>query len=209
MTDTTDARSIVEAGYDAVAGRYAALEQPGKEWPRMRWLERLLSKTREGSRVLDVGCGNGVPAPRAIAERFEATGIDISAAQVEQARRNVPEAEFLHADLMKVDFDVPFAAISAFYLIEHVPRERHGAIFERFHRWLEPGGHLLFTIEPFDEPGIVGDWLGKPMFFSQHTAEKTLELVIAAGFQVIESDVETQLEGGREVSYLWVLARRR
>jgi hypothetical protein len=34
-------------------------------------------------------------------------------------------------------------------------------------RWLEPGGRLLFKIETEEQPGLVGDWLGKPMFFSR------------------------------------------
>ena len=46
------------------------------------------------------------------------------------------------------------------------------------------------------------------MFFSQHDAETTLALVRAAGFEVLRAEVETQVEGDREVSYLWVLARR-
>ena len=89
-----------------------------------------------------------------------------------------------------------------------MPRDEHAAIFERFRRWLDPGGHLLFTIEPEDEPGIVGDWLGEPMFFSQHDAETTLTLVRAAGFEVLRAEVETQVEGDLEVAYLWMLARR-
>jgi hypothetical protein len=78
----------------------------------------------------------------------------------------------------------------------------------RFHRWLNPGGHLLFTVEPHGEPGVVGDWLGEPMFFSQYDAEQSLELVRRAGFEVIESRVEAQFERDHDVDYLWVLARR-
>ncbi len=173
----------------------------------MRWLEKLIALVADGGRVLDVGCGNGVPATRRMAQRLEATGIDISAAQIERARRNVPGARFVHEDLMEVDFDPRFDAIAAFYVVEHVPRERHPEVFSRFRRWLAPGGHLLFTIEPEDEPGIVGDWLGTPMFFSQYEAQKTLALVREAGFEIVETAVENQLEGSREVSYLWVLAR--
>jgi hypothetical protein len=46
------------------------------------------------------------------------------------------------------------------------------------------------------------------MFFSQHDAETTLRLVRESGFDVLRAEVEDQLEGDREVSYLWVLARR-
>jgi cyclopropane fatty-acyl-phospholipid synthase-like methyltransferase len=208
VTGETDPRAIVESGYDAVADRYAALESRDQEWPRMRWLRELLDRLEPGARVLDAGCGNGLPATREIAIKHEAVGIDISAAQIDRARANVPAARFVHSDLTEVEFDEPFAAIAAFYVIEHVPRNEHAATLERFHRWLEPGGLLLFTIEPEDEPGIVGDWLGRPMFFSQHDAETTLRLVREAGFKILRAELEDQLEGERDVSYMWVLARR-
>jgi cyclopropane fatty-acyl-phospholipid synthase-like methyltransferase len=204
-----DIRALVARGYDRVADRYEALEPVDREWPRLRWLDRLLEGVPAGERVLDVGCGNGLPATRRIAERFSAVGVDVSAEQLDRARRNVPEAEFVHADVLSAEFDQPFAAIAAFYVIEHLPRERHAAVFERWHRWLGPRGRLLFTIEPYDEPGQIGNWLGEPMFFSQYDPQTTLGLLERAGFTVIESSVETQLEGDHDVDYLWVLAERR
>lgn len=36
----------------------------------------------------------------------------------------------------------------------------------------------------------------------------TLDLIRAAGFEVVEQAVESQLEGKRPVSFLWVLARK-
>jgi ubiquinone/menaquinone biosynthesis C-methylase UbiE len=62
MADEARNREIVEAGYDNVADRYAELEAPGHEWPRMRRLAKLLARIEPGGAVLDVGCGNGVPA---------------------------------------------------------------------------------------------------------------------------------------------------
>ncbi len=209
LPSAPDHRAIVEAGYDAVADRYATLESPERQWPRMRWLRDLLGRLEDGARVLDVGCGNGLPATREIADRHRAVGVDMSRAQIDRARENVPGAEFRHSDLTGAEFSGRFAAITAFYVIEHLPRTDHAAVFERFHRWLEPGGYLLFTVEPADEPGVVGDWLGSPMFFSQYGAGTTLRLLREAGFEVLETSIERQLEGEREVSYLWVLAQSR
>jgi cyclopropane fatty-acyl-phospholipid synthase-like methyltransferase len=118
-----------------------------------------------------------------MSERFHATGIDIPAAQIERARENVPEARLLHGDLLAADFGEEFDAIAAFYVVDHVERERHASIFERFHRWLRPSGWLLLSIEPEAEPGSVG-------------------------FEVVEQAVEPQLEGERPVFFLWVLARK-
>jgi hypothetical protein len=62
-----DRRRIVEAGYEALALDYAALEQPGHEWPRLRLLRAALERVPPGSTVLDLGCGNGLPALAEIA----------------------------------------------------------------------------------------------------------------------------------------------
>ncbi len=43
---------------------------------------------------------------------------------------------------------------------------------------------------------------------SWRPATTTLELIKAAGFEVVEQAVESQLEGERPVFFLWVLARK-
>ena len=86
--------------------------------------------------------------------------------------------------MLEVDFEEAFLdAVVSFYAVEHVPRERHAELLRRIHGWLRPGGLLLFTVEARETHDTVGDWLGEPMFFNQ-------------------------LEGGDEIEYLWVRARR-
>ena len=209
MSSLPEEREIVAAGYDQVSTRYAALEASDSPWPRMRWLRSLLDRLDAGCDVLDVGCGNGFPATRAIAECHRVTGIDVSLAQIEAAKRNVPDARLIHGDVMSVEFAAAsFDAIVAFYVIEHLPREEHRSLFARFARWLRPGGYVLFTIEPKEEPGTVGEWLGTPMFFSQFDAATTIELVAGAGFEILRQATESQREGAHDVAYVWVLARK-
>ena len=47
------------------------------------------------------------------------------------------------------------------------------------------------------------------MFFSQFDSSTTLLMLEQAGFELVDRAIEDQIEGGREVTYLWVLARRR
>lgn len=202
------ADDVVARGYDRVAEEYARLES-ATEWPRLRWLDELLAMLPGGSRVLDLGCGNGIPATARIAQRHRATGVDVSARQIELARANVPGAEFAVADLLDLSYpDGSFDAVVAFYTFDHVPRERLAELLGRIHGWLGDGGLLLFTAEIGDEPGVVGDWLGVPMFFSSYDPDTTRRLVAEAGFELVRDAVEEQQEGGAAVSYLWVLARR-
>jgi cyclopropane fatty-acyl-phospholipid synthase-like methyltransferase len=202
-------KKLVAAGYDEVAREYAALERPGQEWPRLRLLRDLLTRLQLGSTVLDLGCGNGVPALREIVRLHKGVGIDISKMQIDLARANVPSAELLHADAMELEFPPrSFDAVVGFYVFDHLPREEHARLLAKLYEWLRPGGFLLFSIEPEDEPAHVGEWLGQPMFFSRFDAETTLRLVRGEGFEVLDSHTDVQVEGVKEVEFLWVLGTR-
>jgi len=49
-----------------------------------------VSATDERARVLDLGCGNGVPVAKALAVGgHDVTGVDLSAVQVERAPRRL------------------------------------------------------------------------------------------------------------------------
>ena len=198
---------IVAAGYDRVADGYERLAQQGAEWPRLRRLRTLLLQVPDGGAVLDLGCGNGVPALREIARRHVATGVDVSAVQAERAGRNVPDATVLHADMAELEFvEGSFDAVVSFYAIEHVPRARHAELFRRVRAWLKPSGLFLFTVEAREGFEGVGTWLGEPMFFSQLDEERMVELLHEAGLTVVSREREAQLEGGSAIEYLRVLA---
>jgi hypothetical protein len=56
--------------------------------------------------------------------------------------------------------------------------------------------------------GVVeADWLGAPMFFAGEEPETSLARVRASGFDVLRAELVPQVEFGREVRFLWLLAR--
>jgi ubiquinone/menaquinone biosynthesis C-methylase UbiE len=206
---TTDPKRVVESGYDRVAHDYARLEG-ASEWPRMRWLKRTLNELEPGSSVLDLGCGSGDPADIEIARQHRVIGVDISQAQIDLARQNVPAGSFIHGDAGSVEFPAAsFDAVVSFYTLEHIPREEHETILRRVHGWLRPGGYFLLSHEAGEAEGMVGRWLGVPMYFSCFDPETVKQLVCGAGFEIVETAIETQAEQGIEIPYQWVLARKR
>jgi SAM-dependent methyltransferase len=120
---------LVAAGYDDVADIY--LERFGVSAVRRKWLGRLTDRlpTAKG-RVLDLGCGAGVPVARhLIALGHSVVGVDGSAEQIVRARRNVPEAVFIKADMCRITFEAGFFdAVGAFYSITHVPPVQQGSV---------------------------------------------------------------------------------
>jgi len=202
-------KAVVESGYDTIAEPYLEWISRIHDDPRGRMLDELVARLEPGARVLDLGCGSGVPSTRTLATRFRVTGVDLSTAQLAIARREVPGVTFIHGDLTEIDFPAAsFDGVTAFYTVSHVPREEHAGLFRRVARWLVPGGLFLATLGATDAPDWIGDWLGGPMFFSSHDAETNRRLLAAAGFESLIDEIVETPEPGGPVPFLWVLARR-
>jgi SAM-dependent methyltransferase len=206
-----DPRRIVADGYNTIADRYFDWSDARPSATRLRWLARALELIPEGSDVLDLGCGAGVPMTRSLAMGRRVTGVDISARQVELARAAVPEATFIHADMSALELPpASFDAVVAFYSLTHVPRADVPGLLTAVHGWLRPGGILIASMGAQDSPDAVeADWLGAPMFFSHHGAKKNRALVRRAGFDLEEAVVEEEPEDRHAALFLWVVARRR
>jgi SAM-dependent methyltransferase len=203
-----DPKEIVASGYDAVAERYAAWSVGDRA--RKRYTDLVLDALPDGARVLDLGCGAGTPTAERLAARFEVTGVDVSRRQVELARRNVPGATFIHADMAALSFPLgSFDAVLAFYSIIHLPREEHAGLLGRLADWLRPGGLFVASMGAGASKGSVEeDWLGAPMYFSHHDSETNKRLVEEAGLRIVRAEEETEDEHGEPVPFLWVVARK-
>src|SRR6185436_5933856 len=77
------------------------------------------------ARVLDLGCGCGVPLTKALAEAANVVGVDFSGVQLRRARQLLPPAAaLLRADMTALEFKPgAFRAVVAAYSIIHVPLE--------------------------------------------------------------------------------------
>ena len=121
----------------------------------------ILPELRTVFRIAVLGCGAGVPVTHWLAQRFEATGVDVSAKQLELARQHVPAASFVRADMSELDFPAgSFDAVVAFYSIIHVPRMEHPALVSRIYSWLRPGGRFLATWAVSAWEGEDENWEG-------------------------------------------------
>ena len=210
MTDPH--RELVERGYDRVAEKYLATKDP-RDPLVLSALEDLSGDLRPGAPVLDLGCGAGVPATRLLADRgFGVTGVDLSGRQLDLARKLVPDATFLKADMTELDFGPgAFDAVVAFHSIIHVPREDHPALLENIHRWLGPGGLFLATLTVTGFDGEDRDWegWGAPMRWSHYDARTNKGMLREAGFDIVYAEPRTGGgTGNAGETWLWVLARK-
>jgi ubiquinone/menaquinone biosynthesis C-methylase UbiE len=199
----TDKESIVRKGYDEIAKEY---DVGRRRFDHGKELKEFSASLPKCAKVLDVGCGAGVPVARFLVESgFDVTGIDFSENMLRLARKNVPKAMFIKRDMNKMDFsENSFDGLTAFYSIIHVPREKHSSLFESFHRILKPDGIMLVCMGP-DEWEAIDEYQGTTMFWSQYSSEKSLGLVKNAGFQIISDQI--LIRGGEK--HYWILARNK
>lgn len=202
-----DVAGLVARGYDRIADAYLAWSSDPAL--RLRQLEMLAARLAPGSRVLELGCGAGVPVARQMASLgYLVTGVDVSPVQVGKARANVPGAAFVQADMGALELPPGgFDAVVAFYAITHVPRASHAALFARIALWLKPGGLFLASLGARDCPDWRGEWLGTEMFFSHFDGETNHRLVEEAGFAIVETETIAEQEHGAPVEFLWLLAQ--
>ena len=203
-----DPKRVVADGYDEAAERYFAWSDLRPSPTRLRYLDLAVQLIPAGSDVLELGCGAGVPMTAALASDRNVTGVDLSATQLAMARRNVPAATFIQADMTALRFpDGSFDAVVAFYCLVHVPRDEQLPLLERVRTWLRPTGLFLATMGADDEPGTVEEWLGVQMYFSHFGIKANRRLVEQAGLVIERAEVAVEPEDRHDARFLWVVAR--
>ena len=205
-----DPKLVVEEGYDQMAERHHEWAQNVRAEERARYASLVLDKLPRGAEVLDLGCGAGVPTTRELARKFTVTGVDISERQVELARRNVPDARFIHADATQLDFaPARFDGVVSFYAFIHIPRQEHADLLRKVAGWLRPGGLFVAAMGTRAvNRDFAEDFLGARMFWSGFDSATNKRLVEEAGLSIESAKEETAMEFGRPITFLWVVARR-
>jgi SAM-dependent methyltransferase len=196
---------VVFGGYDKVADAY--LGRFGASAVRQRWFERLVAGLPpSGGRVLDLGCGAGVPVARDLTELGHTViGVDGSSQQIARARRNVPSAEFIEADMCSVAFAAgSLDGVGAFYAITHVPPTQQDGLIRNIATWLKPGGTFVASFGTGAAGEWTGEWLGIRMFFGHAGEAETMRSLARAEFSVRLREVEEQ--DNEDAKFMWVEA---
>jgi SAM-dependent methyltransferase len=200
---TNDPHRLVGAGYDDVADLY--FERFGISTVRQKWLDRLIEGLpASAARVLDLGCGAGIPVARDLAAlNHIVVGVDASTQQIARARRNVPQATFIEGDMCGLTFKLnSFDAVGAFYSITHVPRAQQGALIASIATWLKPGGRLIASFGTGPAHEWTGEWLGTMMFFGHIGEGEALKYLADAGLDVRHASIENQ--DNEQAAFMWV-----
>jgi SAM-dependent methyltransferase len=185
-------RDIVRRGYDAISLAYrsddgTAAASSAEDMSRYAgWTAELADLLTSGARVVDLGCGAGIPATRELAGHgLQVLGVDFSAVQLGRARQFVPAARFVQADMTAFGLrPASVDAVVSFYALIHVPLADQRALFPRVRGWIRPGGYLLAIVGAGRWTGTE-QYLGADMFWDHADTGTYLRWLAAARFTPI------------------------
>ena len=174
-------RDLVRRGYDTISQAYRADDSQAaatsaEDVSRYAgWIAELAALLQPGARVVDLGCGAGIPATRELATRgLQVIGVDFSAVQLRRAARLVPAASLVQADMTALRLRPASAdAVVSLYALIHVPLADQQALLPRIRDWLRPGGYFLAIVGATRWTG-TRPYLGADMFWDHADAETYL-----------------------------------
>jgi trans-aconitate methyltransferase len=184
---------------DPAAGRVVELYQRhAVTWSRERgdrviekaWLDRFLALLPAHPRVLDIGCGPGVPiAQYLIANGCRVAGVDASSAMISICADRFPEQHWQVADMRHLDLTHTFDGIMAWDSFFHLPQSDQRSMFPIFRRHAAAGAPLMFTSGPAAGEQI-GSYQGEPLYHASLDSDEYRKLLRDNGFSVVAHAVE-------------------
>lgn len=197
-----DRKGQAEA-FDAIGEQYdKAFPHKEGQLTAGEWLIRSLPAR---SRVLDLGCGTGVPTARQMAGAgFEVVGIDLSGGMVKLARERVPDATFHQLDVADLRPGGPwdlgrFDAVVAFFSLLMLPRAEIPFALQTIRHVLVPGGLFALSMVEADVDDFSIPFLGNTVRVSGYLHEDLHKVIETAGFEIVEESSYTYAPSAADV----------
>lgn len=199
--------------YDLIAEQWHANKRaPGYIEQVLRHVDRVLEGLPAGAKILDLGCGTGEPIASHIVKRgFRVTCIDESVEMLRFARQAVPEAEFIHADMVNVALTETFDGAVAWDSMLHVERKHHAAIYQKISQALKIGGRFFLSVggsAPDEEDDSVesftSEMFGETFYYSGFAQDVTRRIIEESGFEIESWEVDDPTSRG----HIAVIARK-
>lgn len=171
--------------------------------------EWLLSQLDRPARVLDLGCGTGVPTARQLLDAgVEVIGVDESRIMLDLAEEQTPGGRYLHRDLREVADLGEFDAVVANFSLLMISKADLPPLLSQVRTQLRGPGLLqvAMVLGDFDELPIL--FLGAPAKVTAYPPDELTRVVEAAGFEVTNlRELQAEAEPNRIEVQIYLRAK--
>lgn len=169
----------------------------------------LISQLTPPARVLDLGCGTGLPTARQLLDAgISVVGVDESAVMLELAERQAPGGHYSQRDMRDIADLGEFDAAVAYFSLIMLSREEIPPLLRKVRERLR-GPKLLqiaMVLGDFDALPIV--FLGEPVAATAYPPEELSQVVERAGFEILNlNEVEAEAEPNRLEVQIYLRAK--
>jgi SAM-dependent methyltransferase len=171
--------------YDMVA-----VEWTQKHMKYVFWKEELeyFYQLLPQGKVLEIGSGSGRDAKELKKYGYDYIGIDISQGLLQEARKNIPEAAFLHYSIYDLHcFRTYFDGFWSVATLLHIPKARIDEALQNIYSSMKPHAIGLISLkegdgEQFEKEGNA------QRFFAYYKEEEFAEILKKNKFKIIKAD---------------------
>jgi SAM-dependent methyltransferase len=193
----SDADKIIDL-YNRHAHDYVA-DRRNVGWNENAWLERFGTLLKQGSSILDIGCGSGAPVAKYLIDQgFAVDGVDSSPTLIALCRERFPQRSWHLADMRDLSLQKAFDGLLAWDSFFHLTYDDQRRMFPIFKRHALPRAALMFT-SGTSHGEAIGSYRGEPLYHASLAPEEYRDLLKTNGFRVVAHIAEDPDCGGHTV----------
>jgi len=205
-----DDNKYVIPTYDKIADKYAS--QYFNDLSDSSYFDKFLSYLAKGSKILDIGCGNGNFSKYISEKGFECEGIDLSPEMLRIAKERIPGIKFTLKDMRKLDYEAEsFDGLLVAYSLIHIPSDQIVSTLQGFRKILKSEGIILLITQKGEPDKVVDEPLkeGEKIFINFFTKERLTGFLEKSGFKIVYQE-EKPIQDAESLSdtVIYTIARK-
>lgn len=202
----------VQAAYDAAAGDYqACFGEDLAQLPLDRRMLDTVRRTVSDGVMLDLGCGTGSVGSYISRSATRVVGLDLSFGMLSSCR-SIYGFSLCQGDMRDLPFgNEVFAAVIAYYSIQHVRRSELITVLLEAARVVKPGGTLLLSTHLGEGEVYMEEFLGHHIASTGgclYSPQELTDQVSSSGFVVETTETRGPLDHEHRSQRLYLTARR-
>jgi trans-aconitate methyltransferase len=169
----------------------------------------LVGQLRRPARVLDLGCGSGLPTARQLLDAgHEIVGVDESSVMLDLAERQAPGGRYLHRDMRDIADLGEFDAVVAFFSLIMLPRRDIPSLLTQLHSQLRGPKLLQVAMVLGDFDAFPISFMGVPAVATAYPPDELVHVVERAGFSILGcTETNAEVEPNRLEVQIYLRAK--